>query len=128
MAETEILPCPFCGGPAETSGYDYAFYVRCLNPECIAVSHGLHYETQDEAITAWNRRPPSPDVGELWKGLRKAAEQLEFYAREHRNKAAALPGTSTTDPAYLAAHAKADTNQRLADEFRALLAKHAGKG
>ena len=55
------------------------------------------------------------------EALEKAAEQFEFYGREHRDKAAALPGTSAVDPAYLAAHAKAETNERFGAMCRAAL-------
>ncbi len=65
--------------------------------------------------------PLVSEVERLREALTKAAEQFEFYAREHRAKAAALPGQATDDPAYLAAHAKADTNERFAEMCRAAL-------
>lgn len=49
----ELLPCPFCGGEAETIGDDYMeWIVECV--ECCASS--MAFATEAEAIAAWNAR------------------------------------------------------------------------
>lgn len=58
MKETELLPCPFCGGKAFVSaklpyfGEELTLAVVC--EECNAASK--HKRTKEEAIDAWNRR------------------------------------------------------------------------
>lgn len=81
------------------------------------------------------RSPPAPGAEDLVERLRALARAEHddlsvadeaadvLYEREHRNKAAALPGKATDDPAYLAAHAKADTNKRFAALCRSALPK-----
>ena len=51
----ELLPCPFCGGPA-TSGMtlDNMGYAMCASDACWGMAGYL--ETEAEAIAAWNRR------------------------------------------------------------------------
>jgi len=57
---TELLPCPFCGGKAHTlsqapKGVDYA--VGCSDDDCLGfVGLGWIYNTEAEAIAAWNTR------------------------------------------------------------------------
>ena len=58
---SKLKPCPFCGGEAElvqhqVVGYPDDFYVECVTNECIMSLGGLCYETEKEAIEAWNRR------------------------------------------------------------------------
>lgn len=54
---SELLPCPFCGGEAETltaeSMYGgYLFGIMCNDCR----SRGDVYDTEEEAIEAWNTR------------------------------------------------------------------------
>ena len=56
---TELKPCPFCGGEAKSyarGGTDNCWlnthWVGCLGCDCGT----CFYETEGEAIAAWNRR------------------------------------------------------------------------
>lgn len=74
MSEQPLKPCPFCGGKAIT--YSLSPYVGCGN--CHADLCG--YETEEQAITAWNTRSSSelvlPTDEEITKeALRNAEEQ-----------------------------------------------------
>lgn len=51
-----LLPCPFCGSPAEllhTKTWDY--FVRCTNKSCAARTRQYH-ENNVGAVDAWNTR------------------------------------------------------------------------
>ena len=59
----DLLLCPFCGGKAHMSeyyGYNYKvlYDVICNNEHCRAgyLHTDQSYETEQEAIDAWNRR------------------------------------------------------------------------
>ena len=62
--ETELKPCPFCGGPAGIFRFDAdLFYPGCSTPMC----HGCAdvnfggYPTEEAAIKAWARRAACPE-------------------------------------------------------------------
>ncbi len=62
MAE-ELKPCPFCGDKAdmiENSGrvknQPKSFHPCCHNRECIMFIGAQWYNSEKEAINAWNRR------------------------------------------------------------------------
>lgn len=63
MKETELKPCPFCGGKAVIEPYrvrkGYEANIQC-NGGCILHMGTITYDTEEEAveavITAWNRR------------------------------------------------------------------------
>lgn len=63
MMETELKPCPFCGGQAElrkTLGREN-YFVRCKNMCAITCGrHNINGKwrpiSQNEAIELWNRR------------------------------------------------------------------------
>ena len=54
----ELLPCPFCGGEANLIAVDYNDGDIWYRPECSECKCGWqeNYETEDEAIEAWNTR------------------------------------------------------------------------
>ncbi len=57
MNRNNLAPCPFCGGKAMiVRGWDiqYGYQVACTNFDCFLHRGGAIYETQDEAIKAFN--------------------------------------------------------------------------
>lgn len=58
---TELKSCPFCGSAPLVHETDWneppTWSVLCMNGEC-----GGSRASRDEAVTAWNRRSPSPDA------------------------------------------------------------------
>ena len=62
MVDT-LLPCPFCGGEADTFARmgnidKYRYTAECNTQECIMYEMTLHNSsaTRKEAIDAWNTR------------------------------------------------------------------------
>ena len=52
----KLKPCPFCGRKA-ILGHDLSgCYVKCNNGMCKVMLTTWYYGTEEEAITAWNRR------------------------------------------------------------------------
>ena len=53
---SELLPCPFCGGEAETHevGFPYHYWDVWCDGECF--DHFCEKPTEAEAIAAWNTR------------------------------------------------------------------------
>ena len=63
--ETELLPCPFCGGEArmfeKADGLGSSFYeAQCWDNDCGA-NVTCRSTCMDEGIKAWNTRTPTPD-------------------------------------------------------------------
>lgn len=71
MAETELLPCPFCGSPAEIR-HPFA-RVECSNVNCNPMPV-VRARMLDEAITAWNRRASLSAAEKMAEALREIAD------------------------------------------------------
>ena len=59
MHKEELKPCPFCGAKGEIEHIKAlsAWIVQCSNQFCPAsYMIGANFETEAEAIEAWNRR------------------------------------------------------------------------
>lgn len=66
----ELLPCPFCGGDADVVAYDprllrpsrnHVYSVSCNECEMMFgwdIDYGGRYDTEYEAMFAWNTRAP----------------------------------------------------------------------
>ena len=52
----ELKPCPFCGRKAILRRDSHGCYIGCENGMCSVLPTTWYYETEEEAITAWNRR------------------------------------------------------------------------
>ena len=59
----ELKPCPFCGGEPSTGFIDYEgdtwvgkHEVSCFNNKCVVQPNTDSYETEEDAIKAWNTR------------------------------------------------------------------------
>ena len=69
MSDT-LKPCPFCGGDAvnnshvscDCCGKPYTGEVACVSPNCGAMVN--HFDTDSEAIKAWNTRIESSHLRE----------------------------------------------------------------
>lgn len=60
--ETEraaLLPCPFCGEPAEIIRHGVVSHVRCRQWACGCHGSSTFEYSTEEAIISWNRRAPA---------------------------------------------------------------------
>lgn len=60
----ELKKCPFCGGDAKVYRNlpCTAYGVWCINEGCSANARHLNFDSENEAIEAWNTRTPAEEV------------------------------------------------------------------
>lgn len=63
MSNVELKPCPFCGGTAHIEVDDvqepemfWHYSPRCDNWGCLGHTFWFMYDTEEDAIEAWNTR------------------------------------------------------------------------
>ena len=109
-AETDLLPCPFCGTAPQCWGDSRWTYIRCGNDQCIVYSaEPLPYNGDthwSDAIAAWNRRAC---VSSATEALRAEVELERTY------RLAAQAGRAFAEKGARQAEARA---ARLAGELR----------
>jgi len=69
---SELKPCPFCGGEADTQIFDKVLNVGC--PHCDIRTRFMLHDELDAAIEAWNTRHVETDP------LREACREIVAYA------------------------------------------------
>lgn len=53
----KLKSCPFCGEtPVVHHPIDATYYIECINSGCSCLPETWYYDTEEEAIEAWNRR------------------------------------------------------------------------
>ncbi len=86
MTLVELLPCPFCGGPAELDNAAEPQFTRrptvtCANEDCFGYMPSAYFARDSEAIEAWNRRPALSQRDEhirvLTEALTKTNDAME---------------------------------------------------
>ena len=85
--ESQLMPCPFCGGKAELQIYYGRYRVRCWQsvPTCMTPVKTMGYLTPEEAIKAWNTRSAESKVlenirAEIEESYRSAIIENISYA------------------------------------------------
>ena len=76
----KLLPCPFCGSPAEVLDGS-CFPIGCRTPKChgwIYRDHG--WSNKEVTIEAWNTRSPKQEIQEL--SVTAVSELIQNTARE----------------------------------------------
>ena len=86
MQNDKLLPCPFCGGEAETTFICDGRYnqIKCKTPKCIMnVDLPALYGSKEEAIEKWNTRKPMEQLeeqkDEYYKRMDEYDEDLGGY-------------------------------------------------
>lgn len=77
MTETNLKPCPFCGGEAKCIEFYGLYHVICCNCHIA----GKDCPTRESAVSAWNARPIENELESENARLREALEK--YAAPEH---------------------------------------------
>ena len=56
----QLRPCPFCGGEAQIDKAPRGSY-QAYCSHCSTIQMGVFYNTESEAVAAWNRRAEMED-------------------------------------------------------------------
>lgn len=59
QSRAALLPCPFCGEPAETIRHGAVSHVRCRQWACGCHGSSTFEYSTEQAIISWNRRAPA---------------------------------------------------------------------
>lgn len=104
----ELKPCPLCGnGDAPFVITEDRTWIEC--GDCTSRVVLGPFDTEAEAITAWNQRTPDPRIAELEAAIRECEVTFRFYEQQHLAK-------KTQD-----GDEKAYRNKQMADKCRQAL-------
>lgn len=91
---SDLLPCPFCGMTGETEvdcgGSKDRWWARCYNPKCLYDVSTNIFDTEAEAIAAWNTRPAPAGMAEIvaaaeaWVEAEKTCDEYCFHSVAQR--------------------------------------------
>ncbi len=57
MKDKTLKSCPFCRAEGDiTYNYDKKFVSYCINDNCLLNENDVGFDTEEEAVEAWNRR------------------------------------------------------------------------
>ena len=76
MCELKLLPCPFCGGEATIDNVGRKYQAWCKH--CCCIHMGEFYNTEAEAIAAWNRRTPTESEPTVKEELREYRGGIDY--------------------------------------------------
>lgn len=126
--QSELKPCPFCGGEAEyhsdkgPTGEVYA-WVGCNQCDAMSVHCDVRSMQPEEThpIEAWNARASDAEITRLTEALRAAEERekglreaLAFYARENSWKSCGMYMSGRPNPSSAELDAGNKARQALA--------------